>query len=298
MFKKIFLAVFLSITGFFASVHASDISPEKQKDIRKLIELAVLKNLARNSIPVELRRFELPTSKVDIVAIRESTDRIKSEAVRIMMEIMLSPSGLVNQLTPVYDKYYDHQVIKELIDFIQSQPKPPFSPETIEAIRKMVMVDPLLEEESRKISNEWTKLNTNRIRLELSRGLITMGALPITLGLAKCPRGKHDASHYASHQVDKPAKIFSRVQPAYPVHAEKSHISGSVLLQITVDEYGLVEDILVTESTHAGIFDQSAIDAFSAAMIIPACKDGFAVPSKIGVKVHYEYEPAERSLGN
>lgn len=298
MLKKLFLAVFLSITGFIASIQASDISAEKQKDIQKLIQLTVLRGLAKDSLPVELRRFELPINKVDIVAMRENSAQIENEATKIMMEIMLSPYGVIDQLIPLYDKHFDHPTIKGLINFIQSQHKKPLSPDAIDIMLKVVQADPELAEESRKISNEWTTNNANRIRLKISRGLIAFGALPITSKLAKCALGKHDSSHYTSRQVDIQPKIIGSVQPAYPSYAEKDHTSGSVLLQIKIDEYGLVENISIINSTPHGVFDQSAIDAFSAAMIIPACKNGFTVPSITNVNVQYEYAPSESALPN
>jgi TonB family protein len=39
------------------------------------------------------------------------------------------------------------------------------------------------------------------------------------------------------------SKLISKVQPVYPQAAKKKHISGNVLLQVTIDEEGNVEEI-------------------------------------------------------
>lgn len=311
MFKTIFLTLILAAFSFANPIHANEIPLDKQRDIRTLIGLAVINNLAKFQIPVELRRFEMPMQKADAgvvkvspasihEAMKASSARIESEAEKIMAEIMQEPGELVDLLIPIYDKYYEHREIQELIDFLQSQSNSPSERRAIEFIqtplaRKLIMADPSLTQESEKVSNEWRRSHTFELRRRISLGLIGIGARPVLARFAQCPIGERDPNYYPSHQLDVPPKISGRVQPEYPKQADENHISGSVQLRMKIDEYGLVQEIAISNSTPPGVFDQSAIDAFSKAAVLPACKNGVTVRSVTHIQVQYDPTPVSSS---
>jgi len=301
----------LAAFSFTNSIHASETPLEKQRDIRILIELTVVDKLAKDQMPMELRRFEMPMQKIDVgmvkvgpasvhKAMKDSSARIEKEAEKIMAEIMQAPGGLVDLLTLIFDKYFDHQEIQGLINFFQSQPKSRFERRVIEftqtPLGQKLMANPLLREEGMKVVKEWRRSHEFEIRRRISLGLIGIGARPVTAQFAECPIGEHDTNYYSSRQLDVQPKIIGRVQPEYPKQADENHISGTVQLQMKIDAYGLVQDVAIFNSTPPGVFDQSAIDAFSKAAVLPACKNGITVRSVMHIKV--QYDPSQASTSN
>ncbi len=231
---------------------------------------------------------------------RESSARIEKEAERIVEEIMGEPGELVDLLIPIYDKYYEHHEVQKLIDLLQAQATPLPKERTNTFIQtplaqKLLMIDPLLTEESRQVSNAWRKSHAFEIRRRVGLGLIDIGARPLAARFAPCPIGKNDTNYYPSSQLDVQPRIRGRVQPEFPKLADEKHISGSVQLKMKIDAYGLVQDIAIMNSIPPGVFDQSAMDAFSKATVQPACKGGATVSSEVYIKIHYEPSPSNPS---
>jgi hypothetical protein len=124
--KKIFL-ICIIIAGISSSVFGQS----KRQDIIKLLEMSntrlqatqmfdlMLPNLMSIAPDVPLTFWTMFKSKVD-------TD------------------GFVNLLVPVYDKYFSHDDIKELVHFYQSQ-----------IGKKLLDVTPLIGQESYHIGEEW-----------------------------------------------------------------------------------------------------------------------------------------------
>jgi protein TonB len=63
-----------------------------------------------------------------------------------------------------------------------------------------------------------------------------------------------------------------RPQPPYPKIALESGQQGSVLLQMTVDDSGLIQDIEIKQSSGSGILDRSALDFVKRHWIVPPGK--------------------------
>jgi len=63
-----------------------------------------------------------------------------------------------------------------------------------------------------------------------------------------------------------------RPQPPYPKMALESGQQGSVLLQMTVDDAGLIQDIEVKQSSGSSILDRSALDFVKRHWIVPPGK--------------------------
>lgn len=64
------------------------------------------------------------------------------------------------------------------------------------------------------------------------------------------------------------------VAPAYPADARETGTAGWVLVEFTVSEEGIPENVQVIESEPDDLFDQSAVDATNQLVYLPKIKDG------------------------
>lgn len=84
----------------------------------------------------------------------------------------------------------------------------------------------------------------------------------------------------------KPPKKVKDVKPVYPAEAKKAGLKGTVVLEITVDKDGKVEDTKVLRSAEG--FDQAAIDAVKQWEFEPTVLEGKAVPVIMTVTVNFQ----------
>jgi protein TonB len=75
------------------------------------------------------------------------------------------------------------------------------------------------------------------------------------------------------------------IDPVYP--AEAGGLEGTVVLRLLISQTGAVESADVVRSQPAGLFDRSAVEAFSAARFSPGYLNGIAVKSQFTLEVHY-----------
>jgi protein TonB len=75
------------------------------------------------------------------------------------------------------------------------------------------------------------------------------------------------------------------IEPAYPDAADLR--TGKVVLRLLIGETGHVDDVAVVRATPPGLFDASAIEAFSNARFSPGLAGGIAVKSQITVEVDF-----------
>ena len=88
-----------------------------------------------------------------------------------------------------------------------------------------------------------------------------------------------------------PARARTRAPPRYPAAARKSGTTGTVTLQIHVDEHGAVTDVRVVDSTPAGLFDDAAIEAARRFTFDPAVTaDGGPVASWVRQTIRFTLE--------
>lgn len=78
---------------------------------------------------------------------------------------------------------------------------------------------------------------------------------------------------------------ISEIDPVYPEAA--GGLSGSVVLRLRINEVGGVDSAEVVSATRPGLFDQAAIDAFSAAKFEPGRALGRPVKSELVVEVAF-----------
>lgn len=67
---------------------------------------------------------------------------------------------------------------------------------------------------------------------------------------------------------------------------------GIVVLQILVSEKGLVDGVRVLSSRPPGLFERSAVEAFSVARFSPALAHG--LPSRSQLTIEVEFTPVNR----
>jgi protein TonB len=99
-----------------------------------------------------------------------------------------------------------------------------------------------------------------------------------------------DPTYYTAKQLDVQPRPLVSINPAYPPDAIARGTTGWVALKLKLDERGNVQDVEFSDASPPGIFNQSALDAFSHAHFAAAQKDGRAVKSLIQIKVRYELD--------
>lgn len=292
MVKIIFPILVLAFISFAAPIHASEIPPGMDRDIRTLIELKGAENLTRALLSAEANRFVslMPENKAKEVGLY----RVDPEAAAIMAEAMLAPGGLVERLIPIYSKYYDRQEIQALIAHYRPHDEfyevPGFYLGPLG--QKVLRVNPLLQEDSLRVAIEWIESHGPALKSLTSLPLLSRSVhhtpkSPPT----RCALGKPDPTYYRANQLDVQPWVNSEANPQYPKEADENGISGSAIVEINVDENGQVQELRIINSTPPGVFDQSVIDAFQKAVVQPACKNGFAVRSVMRIEVRFEFAP-------
>jgi len=90
------------------------------------------------------------------------------------------------------------------------------------------------------------------------------------------------------HQgIQAPRKVVD-VAPRYPALARDSHVEGTVILDVIIDETGKVTSTHVLKSVP--LLDQSAIDAVRLWKFIPARLNGEAIPIVMTVTVAFRLQ--------
>lgn len=83
-----------------------------------------------------------------------------------------------------------------------------------------------------------------------------------------------------------PPVVTQAVEAEYPEEARAAGVSGTVVMQLTVDEYGHVSDATVLHGVHP-LLDQAALDAVRRFHFSPAEVDGTAVPVLLEYRIAF-----------
>jgi len=94
--------------------------------------------------------------------------------------------------------------------------------------------------------------------------------------------------YYRAAELDERPQIKTRVVPSYPAVADLQGIRGKVVINVFISETGKVDDVTVSRSDPAGIFEESAVTALRVAEFTPAIKDRKAVKSLVVLEITYE----------
>ena len=91
--------------------------------------------------------------------------------------------------------------------------------------------------------------------------------------------------YFAGGTLDPGPRPLQDVDPAYPEEAKQQE--GSVVLRLLISESGLVDNVAVVRAYPAGLFEASALEAFSKAKFSPGKMLGVAVKSQITIEVMF-----------
>src|ERR1044071_6573006 len=114
MFSRICYWLLLLVMLWPVHSHADELTAEKKDDIKKLMVTtggtkvavqfagAISQNLAK---ALKAARPDVPDRVFTV---------INSELITLLEERMNAPGGMVDQMIPVYDKYFTHSELREL----------------------------------------------------------------------------------------------------------------------------------------------------------------------------------------
>lgn len=91
---------------------------------------------------------------------------------------------------------------------------------------------------------------------------------------------------------EEPPRQTKRVMPKYPDEALQDGTEGRVILNIVVDEKGVVLDASVVTANPPGVFDKAAIEAMKQWVFEPAEQAG--VPIKVRLAYPIQFTLAEK----
>lgn len=94
--------------------------------------------------------------------------------------------------------------------------------------------------------------------------------------------------YYRLSELDVRPWIMTRVEPQYPESAKQRSLTGTVRIQLYIDETGRVERVQTLQADPPGVFENSAERAFLAARFTPAMKDGRPVKARMTLEVKFE----------
>lgn len=86
----------------------------------------------------------------------------------------------------------------------------------------------------------------------------------------------------------EPPRVIKRVDPVYPEAARQAGIQGSVILYVTTDEEGRVNNVEVLKSIPA--LDKAAVDAVRQWIYEPYLKDGVPKPVSFAITVQFRLQ--------
>lgn len=98
-----------------------------------------------------------------------------------------------------------------------------------------------------------------------------------------------DLTYYPPRELDVQPRALGRIEPAYPPEADRQGRSGRVRLQLKLEADGRVSNVEVMEADPAGLFEESAVEAFRVARFSPAQRGGRPVRALLLIEVEYDW---------
>lgn len=125
---------------------ADRINPAKRADIEKLIRITGPPDVTRQTSDFFIRQISrtIKASRPDLPA---KTYRILNEEInKVVDEHMTAKGGFLDMLVPIYAKHFNHNEIKALLKFYQT-----------DLGQKTIKVWPLILQESMLLAQDWWK---------------------------------------------------------------------------------------------------------------------------------------------
>jgi len=115
-----------------------------------------------------------------------------------------------------------------------------------------------------------------------------------TLEQVVVPRREQSTSNRAGAAVDQlPRQAETNPTPPYPPDAYAQRQQGRVLLEVHIDERGLVEEIRVWQSSSVACLDKAALDTARSWRFEPARRGGQPVPIVVTVPIRFSIRGLE-----
>lgn len=152
------------------------VDPAKTADIRKLMEITGSNNISKQFAGMVTQQvFQmLKSSRPDIP--ERAMEVMNKELIGLFSERMAAPGGLAEQIVPIYDKYFTHAEIKELLTFYQT----PIG-------KKAISVLPRIVNESMMAGQKWGKTLGPEIDKRVKAVLTREGLMPKPAVAAPAP---------------------------------------------------------------------------------------------------------------
>jgi hypothetical protein len=142
--KSWIVSLALIVTLFPNVVHADELTSDKRTDIIKLIELTGITKLGLQYADAVFENAA-KSLKISMPELTEKAlAKMKTDLTAFFQEKLAAPGGMVDQLIPVYDKYWTHEEVKSLIAFYQTY-----------LGQKLVEVTPKISNEAYSIGSAW-----------------------------------------------------------------------------------------------------------------------------------------------
>jgi len=159
--------LFAALLLFSLEASADALTPAKRADIRQLMEMTGASSIAQ--------QFVSATSQNLFRSLKESRPDVPDRAFEVMnreltvlfAEKLQAPDGLLERTIPVYDRYFTHAEIRELLAFYRT------------AIgRKTIAVLPKVISESMVLGEKWGESLRPEIEKRVGAALRREGLLP------------------------------------------------------------------------------------------------------------------------
>ena len=96
-----------------------------------------------------------------------------------------------------------------------------------------------------------------------------------------------DPTYYPARQLDVYPQPMANIQPKCPEVALAQRLNGRVQLLVLIDEFGVVNETSVVEAQPAGVFEETAVQAFRSVRFVAAQKQGNHVKSRVILRVNF-----------
>jgi len=111
-------------------------------------------------------------------------------------------------------------------------------------------------------------------------------SLPVADAPARSEAAKE--KYFSVREVDVPPRPLNEVDLVYPRRAYELRMRGKLLLQLSISDAGVVDEIAVLEANPPGVFEDAAVAAASALRFSPAEKYGQRVGTRLTIEVTFD----------
>jgi TonB family protein len=118
----------------------------------------------------------------------------------------------------------------------------------------------------------------------------TAVATPQPTAVVQAAREVEENSFVDPAEVDSPPVVIKKSPVSWSRAAIHSRRQGSVVLQVTVNAYGLVDDVKIIRADHEGFgIPQAVMEAVKKYHFKPGSKDGVLVKTYFSIVAHYDF---------